>query len=217
MPAVLQIPIRTTKLPPMQIRTLFAVLALTATSALGMSQKVKVTVRFHTETNKQDGDTFAMPVHLQYQNRDTHLDRIPALSEKNIKTIFPFRATDGSWGCSFQLNESGRIRLETLSSESRGTSLVVFIGTKTGQHQVVDMIIDRIVTDGTITIPRGITDIEILVLRQQFKVLGDEKPKPAKKETKNDITDWRINRDRSPTPKPAPPPRKETPLPRLPD
>jgi len=205
----------------MQIRTLLAMLALTAASALGMSQKVKVTVRFHTETNKQDGDTFAMPVHLQYQNRDTHLDRIPALSEKQIQTILPFRATDGSWGCAFQLNESGRIRLETMSSESRGTSLVVFIGTKTGQHQIVDMIIDHIVSDGTITIPRGITDIEMLVLRQQFKVLGAEKPKPIKKEAKDDVTDWRINRNRNPAQKassqPTTPEHKAAPLPRLPD
>ncbi len=212
-PVWLQIPIRTTKLRAMEIRTLIAVLALTCASALGMSQKVKVTVRFHTETNKQDGDTFAMPVHLQYQNRDAHLDRVPAFSEKQIQTILPFRATDGSWGCAFQLNDSGRIRLETLSSESRGTSLVVFIGTKTGQHQVVDMIIDRIVSNGTISIPRGITDIEMLVLRQQFKVPGEGKPMPVKKETKEDVTDWRINRERGATP----PPRKETPPPRLPD
>lgn len=202
----------------MQIRTLVAILALTCSSALGMSQKPKVTVRFHIEANKQDGETFARPVHLQYQNRDTHIESIPALSEKNIKTILPFRAADGSWGCAFQFNESGRIRLETLSSESRGTSLVVFLGTKTGQHQIADMIVDRIVTDGTISIPRGITDIEMLVLRNQFKILGAEKAPPVKKE---DVTDWRINRDRKPAPKPVPQPvlpeRKAAELPRLAD
>lgn len=226
LPAVLQIPNLTTKLHAMQIRTFIAVLALAAANALGMSQKVKVTVRFHTETNKQDGESFAMPVHLQYQNRDTHLSRIPAFSEKQLKAIFPFRATDGSWGCSFQLNESGRIRLETMSSESRGTSLVVFIGTKTGQHQIADMIIDRIVSDGLITVPRGITDIEMIVLRQQFAVIGEDKAKPEKKEKKDDVTDWRLNRDRNPGPKPAPAPqpvlpalpeRKAADLPRLAD
>jgi hypothetical protein len=208
----------------MQIRTLIAMLALTCASAFGMSQKPKVTVRFHSEANKQDGDTFARPVHLQYQNRDTHIESIPVLSEKQIKAIFPFRAADGSWGCAIQFNESGRIRLETLSSDSRGASLVVFLGTKTGQHQIADMIVDRIVTDGTISIPRGITDIEMLVLRSQFKVLGAEKPKPVKKEKKDDVTDWRINRDRSAAPKPAPQPvlpalpeRKAAELPRLAD
>ena len=216
-PAGLQIPILRPKLRAMHIRTFLALLALASTSAPGMSQKPKVTIRFHTEANKQDGGTFSMPVHLQYQQRDTHIERIPALSEKQIQTIFPFRATDGSWGCAFQFNESGRIRLETMSSESRGTSLVVFIGTKTGQHQVADMIIDRIVNDGVISVPRGITDIEMLVLRQQFKILGAEKPKPEKKEKKEDITDWRINREREATPQPAQPPRKETPLSRLPD
>ena len=73
------------------------------------------------------------------------------------------------------------------------------------------MIIDRIVSDGVISVPRGITELEMLVLRDQFKVLGADKPKPVKKETKDDVTDWSIHR---PTPQPAPPRSNEAPLPR---
>ena len=35
------------------------------------------------------------------------------------------------------------------------------------------MIIDRVVTDGVITIPRGLTDIEVTLLRKEFKIMGE--------------------------------------------
>ena len=191
----------------------------------GMSQKPAITVRFHTETNARDSDTFAMPVNLFYQRRQAYLNRVPDFSEKQIQSIFPFQAKDGTWGCVFQLTGQGRIRLESLSSETRGTALVVFVGTKGGQHQVVDMVIDRPVTDGIISVPQGLTELEILALRKQFKEMGAKKP-DAGGQKKSDPTDWRIDRDRggrkdSPVQPPMPPARRrgapEPDLPRVAD
>ena len=116
----------------MQIRRFFVFLASTvvlgALPASAMSSKPKVSVRFYTETNAQIGSTFAMPARLENMQRDAHLNRVPEFSELQITAIFPFPATDGTWGCAFRLSEQGRIRLETLSTESRGTALVVIIG-----------------------------------------------------------------------------------------
>ena len=168
-----------------------------------MSHKPGVTVRFHTETNAQDSDTFAMPVNLFYQRRKAYLNRVPDFSEKQVQTIFPFEAGDGTWGCVFQLTAQGRLRLESLSSETRGAALVVFVGTKGGQHQVVDMVIDRPVTDGIITVPRGLTGPEVVALRKQFKEIGARKP-DAGNQKKSDPTDWQIDRNRAD--------RKDTPL-----
>ena len=173
-----------------------------------MSSKPKVSIRFYTEVNSQVGSTFAMQAHLENMKRDVYLNRVPEFSDLQIKAIYPFPASDGTWGCAFQLSEQGRIRLETLSTESRGTALVVVIGTKKGQHQVTDMLIDRPVTDGVITVPKGITDIELAVMRKQFKVLGEEKEKPVK-EKKDDGTDWGIDRSRPVAPT-TPPIRQRT-------
>ncbi len=196
----------------MQIRRLFAFFAsavvLGGLPAPAMSTKPKVSVRFYTEANAQIGSTFAMPARLENMGRDTHLNRVPEFSELQITAIYPFPATDGTWGCAFQLSEQGRIRLETLSTESRGTALVVVIGTKKGQHQVTDMMIDRPVTDGVITVPKGITEIEIAGMRKQFKVLGVEKEKPVKVK-KDDGTDWGIDRSRPVAPT-TPPSRHRT-------
>lgn len=119
----------------------------------------------------------AQPIRLHYAQRDVHVSRIPEFSELNIKAAMPFRTSDGTWGCAFQLDVQGTIRLETVSNGAKGSAMVVFVGTKQGVHQVVDMVIDRTVSDGVITIPRGLTEGEVAVISQQFKVIGAEKQK----------------------------------------
>jgi hypothetical protein len=210
----------------MKFRIAAVILAL-GSAAFGSSQKPSVTVRFHSEANPNDGTSFAMPAKLQYQRRDVHLNRVPALSERQIRKIYPFPAEDGSWGCVFQFDEQGRIRLETMSSAQQHTALVLFVGTKQGQHQVIDMLIDRPVTTGTFTVPRGLTEIEVKVMKTQFPVIGEEKVKKQKKpEKKDDVTDWGIDRSRDVSAaKPGapaapaisrntPPPPKTAPVPR---
>ena len=145
--------------------------------ARAMSQKAAITVRFHSEANPNDGDSFAIPVNLIYQHKQVYVSRVPDFSEKQIAKILPFPAKDGTWGCVFKLTPQGRIRLETMSGEIRGSSLVVFVATKSGQHQVADMIIDRPVTDGIITIPRGLTVLEVAALKKEFKILGEPEKK----------------------------------------
>jgi hypothetical protein len=206
----------------MKFRILAAILALGA-SAFGSSQKPKVTVRFHAEVNPNDGTSFAMPVNLQYARRAAHVARVPAFSEKQIRAIYPFEAADGTWGCYFQLDDQGRIRLETMSSEQMHTALVLFIGTKLGQHQVVDMLIDKIISTGAITVPRGMTAAEVVVLKEQFPVIGEEKNKRKKvaepKPKKTDPNDFRAEREGDlqtnyPKPKPLPlPPMEPEPTP----
>jgi len=199
---VLQIAFLPANLAPMKFCTLLMALAF-STNAFGMSQRPKVTVRFHPEANPQDGSSFVMPVNLHYQRRKAHLARVPAFSERQIVSIFPFPSAnnDGTWGCTFVLDVQGRIRLETMSTEQLGTALVLFVGTKTGQHQVIDMLIDKPVTSGMITVPRGMTQAEVEVLKMQFPVLGEEKGKKGKKpapvpEKKDDVTNWGIDRTR---------------------
>jgi hypothetical protein len=180
----------------MTIRIAVMALALGA-SAFGMSQKPKVSVRFHPEVNPNDGTSFAMPVKLQNLRRDAHLSRVPAVNEKQIKAIYPFPADDGTWGCHFQLDLQGKLRLETMSTEQLNTALVLFVSTKLGQHQVIDLLIDRPVRSGTITIPRGLTSAEVVVMKTQFPVLGEQKgkktkPTPAAKP--EDATNWGMDR-----------------------
>ncbi len=138
-----------------------------------MTKKTPIAVRIHTEANKNDSDTFSIPVNLIYQRRQAYLSKVADISERMIERILPFPAKDGTWGCVLKLNPMGRIRLENMSGTLRGSALVIFVTTAASRHQVADMIIDRVVTDGIITIPRGLADFEIALLKKEFKILGE--------------------------------------------
>src|SRR5436190_1251365 len=120
---MLQIGFEPAKLRPMLLRLLcIAIASLTLPiPARAMSQKSEITVRFHSEANRNDSEAFAVPVNLIYQRRQAYLSRVPDFSEKHIEKIQPFPTKDGSWGCVFKLSPQGRIRLETMSGEIRGS------------------------------------------------------------------------------------------------
>ena len=143
------------------------------------ARKQAIAVRFHVEANARDGETFAMPVKFENPPRAGFVERIPSLSERDIKAIFPTRTPDGTFGCAFMLTGHGRFALQSLSSERRGSSLVVFVSTKTGMHQVVDLMIDKPIADGVIYVPAGLTGLEIEALQKQFPTLGQGKNKKA--------------------------------------
>jgi hypothetical protein len=136
------------------------------------AKKPTVALRFHVETNARDGDVFAMPIKFQNPPRDGYVERVPSLSERDVRAIFPTNAGDGSLGCAFMLTSHGRMSLQTFSTERRGSSLVIFVSTKTGTHQVIDMAIDKPITDGIIYVPRGLTELEIAALQKQFPTAG---------------------------------------------
>lgn len=154
---------------------------------LGMAERSRdLTVRFYAEANARDGAPFATAIKLGNPPRDAFLEKVPTVNERQIKSIYPFRAPDGSWGCALKLDNGGRLALEVVSTQKRGTLLVGFVGTKKGQHRLQDTLIDRTVTDGVLTIHHGLTDLEIAVMARQFKVLGN----PDIPKLKNQPRSW---------------------------
>lgn len=139
----------------------------------GAKKQPKSTVRFHTEGNARDTEVFSVPATLMYPPREAFLSKVADISEMNVVSIYPFPAADGTMGCAFQLDTNGRIALETLSVNKRGSSLVAFVGGR----QVVDMQVDQKVTDGIVTIPRGLAPAEIQALEKRFKDMGKKKRK----------------------------------------
>jgi hypothetical protein len=151
-------------------------LFVVALSLVGFAKRQPVvTVRFFTEANASghDSETFSSPVMLHNPPRQTFIQKIPVISERNVVAMYPFPAADGSLGCAFRLDELGRIQLEALSVDHLGSSIVAFVNGR----QIIDMTIDRRVTDGVISIPSGLTQIDIVRLSKEFKVLGKRKPR----------------------------------------
>ena len=154
----------------------FVLLPILALCIVGMGRKdFPVSVRFFAEANANDTEKFATPIKFANPPREGFIEKVPTISERNVKAIYPFPAADGTLGCAFQLDHSGRINLEVVSTERRGTSMVVYVGTKQGAHQVLDMVIDRSVRDGIISIQRGLTRMEIEAMSKQWPVIGGKK------------------------------------------
>ncbi|SRR5581483_1652293 len=153
----------------MRLRFLLPLLALMFVAFA--KKQSQVTVHFHLEANAQDTSTFAIPATLHYPPRQAYVEKIPSFTERDIAAIYPFPADDGTMGCAFKFDEHGRFDLEMLSTEHRGHSLVAIVNGR----QVIDMQIDKRVSDGIITIPRGLLPQDIAMLEKKFRVLGSKK------------------------------------------
>jgi hypothetical protein len=155
----------------MNFRTLLPILALFLVAFA--KKPPQATVRFHTEANQQDTEQFAVAISLQNPPRKVYMQKIPFLSENDVDAIYPFAAQDGTMGCAFKFNYHGTLELDTQSIMRRGTVILGYIN---GRF-VTDMLIDKRVSDGILTIPSGLTPVEIASLQKRFHTLGDPKSK----------------------------------------
>ncbi|HZE13981.1 MAG TPA: hypothetical protein VE086_09500 [Chthoniobacterales bacterium] len=120
--------------------------------------KTHSTFRVHVEASSSNGPAFSTKLRLF--GRDVTIEKVPTLSENDVTSLRTYRAADGTNGALFQLNEHGRLALDSLSVERRGGSLFVFINGR----PAAELQIDRRVSDGKIYIASGLSanDIELL-------------------------------------------------------
>ena len=83
----------------------------------------------------------------------------------------PYPAQDGTYGALFQLDDHGRVILDTLSIEHRGSFLFVFINGR----MITELQIDRRVSDGKIYIPSGLTAADVEIMKKQWHSPGERK------------------------------------------
>ena len=135
---------------------------------LGMGEKkLPLSIRFYSLTSPNDSDSFSTQVTL-LNGRQGTVDDIAEISERDVVAIFPYTAADGSGGCSFQLDPHGTIALDSLSSAKRGSLLIETIDGR----QIADILIDRRITDGIVTIPSGLTTDEMKDLLKHYPIIG---------------------------------------------
>lgn len=180
------------------MRFLRFLLPLLALGFIAAGSKPPLSLRFHTETNPNSGDQFAMTLPLPGSNRKITLSKVAAISENDVVAIYPFPAADGTMGCAFKLDAHGRIAIDTLSLENHGTLLLGFLN-----NRLVSAVeIDRHVTDGVIYVARGLRPEEITILGKSFPTLGAQKNKKKKTEPKH--TAQVVDPDFSPAPQATP-------------
>jgi len=156
-------------------------LAVAACTALGMAKKPEISVRFFEESSAHDTDHFSRIIEFHHPPHKGYVSSIPSIDETMIKAVYPVEAGNGTWGCTFFLNARGQTALDVVSTSRKGSTLVAFIATKGGVHQAAELLIDKRITDGIISIPEGLTELEIDAITKSWPSLAPQKPKPGKK------------------------------------
>jgi len=128
------------------------------------------TLRVHTEANENDGPVFASKIQTQ-SGRTAFIQKIPAISENDVIRFAIYPAADGTRGALLELNDHGRLALDTLSIERRGTWLFIFINGR----PITELQIDRRVSDGKIYIASGLTSNDIALMRKDWPLLPPQK------------------------------------------
>ncbi len=153
-------------------------LAVAASAFAGAQKQSPVAIRFHSEGGAEGG-SFSQPVELINPKRMTSMQSLPLVTEREIKSFYAYPAQNGSgtFGASFKLDAHGANLLSQHTMSRRGTFLLAYFN---GRH-VIDLYIDRGVTDGIISIPSGLSANDIALLEIAFPQMGHESEKPAKK------------------------------------
>src|SRR5881392_163099 len=153
------------------MKSIFAslILALFAVSVAGKEQHC--IFRVHAEANPNDTAVFSSSVRALFSGKQVAIERMPRLSERDVVAFYPYAAGNGNYGALFQLDEHGRIALDALSVERRGTLLFVLINGR----PVSELVIDRRVSDGRIYIPSGLTKADIDLMKKDWRLIGEKK------------------------------------------
>jgi len=129
------------------------------------------TFRVHAQANPQDTDVFSMSARATASGKDLAIQKLPWITEHDVIAFSPYPAHNGTFGALFQLDEHGRVVLDTLSVERRGGFLFVFINGR----MITELQIDKRVSDGKIYIPAGLTAADVELMKKQWRLLGEPK------------------------------------------
>lgn len=136
--------------------------------SLGLTKERGCTLRVHTEASAQDGATFASEMPSQFFGRRVVLARAPVLSENDVVAFRPYQRPDGSFAALLQLDDHGRIALDTLSVEQRGRSLFVFLNGR----PLTELQIDKRVSDGKLYLPGDLNAADLKLMQKRWPLLG---------------------------------------------
>jgi hypothetical protein len=157
---------------PIRMKTLCAfAFCLVFAAAEGTAKQRHCTFRVHAQANARDTEAFATSVRAQVSGKTVAMEKTPWISERDVMAFSPYPAANGTYGALFQLDEHGRVVLDTLSVERRGSLLFVFINGRS----ITELEIDKRVSDGKIFIPSGLTSADIELMKKDWRTIGERK------------------------------------------
>ncbi len=128
-------------------------------------------LRVHVEANPNDGTAFSTSIKALFSGKQVSIEKAARISESDVVAFSPYEAGINNYGALFQLDEHGKIMLDTLSIERRGSLLFVFINGR----PVSELQIDKRVSDGQIYVASGLTKRDIDSMKKDWPLIGKRK------------------------------------------
>ncbi|MFL6526666.1 MAG: hypothetical protein ACJ8IQ_01075 [Chthoniobacterales bacterium] len=153
------------------MRSFFAATLLVILPSTSVLAKPHCTFRLHCEANAHDGDVFSTKLVSKFTGRPVVIEKTASVTEFDVAAFYPVQADDGTLGAVFQLDDHGRLALDTLSVEHRGGDLFVFINGR----PITELQIDRRISDGKVYVPSGLTTADIASMRKDWRMIGQRK------------------------------------------
>jgi len=129
--------------------------------------------RVHAEANPRDSDVFASAVKATISGKEVAIQKAASITESDVVAFSAYTAPDGSYAALLHLDEHGRVMLDTLSMEHRGSLLFLFMNGRA----LTELQIDKRVSDGQIYIPSGLTAADLKLMKRDWKVIAPKKSK----------------------------------------
>lgn len=146
-------------------------LAFTALTSPALAKQRHCILRFHTAANAHDTDVFSTQLRSRFTGKPVVIEKTPTISEHDVAAFYPYPAKDGTFGVLLQLDDHGKLALDTLSVERRGSALFVFVNGR----PLTELQIDRRISDGKIYIPDGLTNADLELMRKDWRLIGKRK------------------------------------------
>ncbi|MGI8821015.1 MAG: hypothetical protein ACR2ID_09145 [Chthoniobacterales bacterium] len=154
------------------MRTLAACVILAALAgAHTEARKPRCTMRLHAEANANDTEVFSSQAESPRTGKKVVIEKVATISENDVDGFAVYPAPDGTYGVLFQLNEHGKLALDTLSIDRRGRFVYIFVNGR----GVAELQIDKRVTDGQVWVASGITPADIELMKKSWPLMGGRK------------------------------------------
>jgi hypothetical protein len=146
-------------------------LCLAFALAESVAKQRHCTFRVHAQANPRDTEVFATSVRAQISGKNVAIEKMPWISEQDVTAFSPYPAQNGTYGALIELDDHGRVVLDTLSIERRGSFLFVFINGRL----ITELNVDKRVSDGKMYIPSGLTAADIDLMKKDWRLIGQRK------------------------------------------
>jgi hypothetical protein len=132
-----------------------------------------VQFRVHAEANAQDTEVFSTSIKAQVSGKQVAIQKAASITENDVIAFTAYQAPDGTYGALLQLDDHGRITLDSLSVEHRGGYLFIFMNGRA----ITELQIDKRVSDGKIYLASGLTAADLQSMKKDWHLVVPKKVK----------------------------------------